>query len=315
MKRGEDWLREACTQAAQEETDQWERGLTRTELREAEEVYRHHRRKVLSLIRRETRGKSPSRMWLRIAAALAVLAGAVYLSLRQPPPDTVPQTHLSGVTAAPYYSPAPTSSLNPTTIWKYSPTLMPEFSEFSTVLPTDMPFAEPTSTVIPTVKPTIQTTAEPTPGPTATPTAEPTYAPTATPAATPTPAPIIEPTATPVPESGSEHLTPPESWTGSFFPMGLLYEDAAPDVTKGEGWQQVSSGEWVFTEYTDDRVLDVPPDAALSYVQWEDTVALRAETDENVILIWVQDGHSLRLFSTVEDVLEIAKTVKKVSGE
>ena len=97
--------------------------------------------------------------------------------------------------------------------------------------------------------------------------------------------------------------------TGSF-----RYACFAPGGV-GHSWQQVSSGDWVFTEYTDDRVLDVPPDAALSYVQWEDTVALRAETDENVILIWVQDGHSLRLFSTVEDVLEIAKTLKKVSVE
>ncbi len=140
-------------------------------------------------------------------------------------------------------------------------------------------------------------------------------APTATPTATPTPALTAEPASTPVPESGFEQLIPPENWTGSFFPMGLLYEDAVPAVTQGEGWQQVSGGEWVFTEYIDDRILDVPPDAAVSYVQWEDTVALRAETDENVILIWVQDGHSLRLFSTVEDVLEMAKTVKKVDTQ
>ena len=315
MKRGEDWLREACARAAQEETDQWERSLTRAELREAEEVYRRHRRKALSLIHRETRGKSPSRMWLRIAAALAVLAGAVYLSLRQPPPDTVPQTHLSGVTAAPYYSPVPTPSPNPTAIWENSATTVPEFFEPSTVFPTQTPFSEPTPTIIPTVTPTIQPPVEPTPGPTATPTAEPTPAPTATPTAAPTLAPTIEPTATPVPESGSENLTPPESWTGSFFPMGLLYEDAAPAVTQGDGWQQASSGEWVFTEYTDGRVLDVPADAAISYVQWEDTVALRAETDENIILIWVQDGHSLRLSAASEDAMEMAKTVQKVDAQ
>ena len=303
MKREEAWLKEACAQLAREETDALEKSLTETEKRRAEEAYRRHRRKALSLIRRGTPGKSPALIGLRAAAVLVLLAGGLYLALRQPPPDTVPQTHVMTGTAAPYYSPVPTLSPIPTAFLEDASTTTPEIFETSTVFPTEMPFSEPTPTIIPTVTPTILPTAEPTPAPTAAPAAEPTLAPTA------------EPAATPVPESGDENLTPPESWTGSFFPMGLLYDDAALAVTWGEGWQQVSSGGWVFTEYTDGRVLDVPPDAAVSYVQWEDTVALRAETDESVTLIWVQDGRSMRLSAASEDAVEMAKTVQKVDAQ
>lgn len=311
MKREEAWLKEACAQLAREETDALEGSLTDAELLQAEEAYRGHRRKALALIRRGTPGRSPARMVLRAAAVLALLAGGLYLALRQPPPDTVPQTHVMTGTAAPYYSPVPTPSPNPTGVWEDSPTKMPELSEFSTVIPTNTPFSGPALTIAPTVAPTARQTAEPTPTPTAAPTAETAPAPTAA----PTPMPTAEPTATPPSASGSEKLTPPESWTGSFFPMGLLYEDAAPAVTQGESWQQVSSGEWIFTEYTDDRVLDVPPDAAVSYVQWEDTVALRVETDESVTLIWVQDGRSMRLSAASEDAVEMAKTVQKVDAQ
>ncbi len=93
--------------------------------------------------------------------------------------------------------------------------------------------------------------------------------------------------------------------------MGLLNEDK-PDITQGDGWQQASWDGWEFAEYTDDRVLTVPKGAEISYVQWEDTVALRAKTDQGVTLIWVQDGHSLRLFTVSGDAVEMAKSVKKI---
>ena len=62
-------------------------------------------------------------------------------------------------------------------------------------------------------------------------------------------------------------------------------------------------------------MLDVPEDSEISYVQWADTVALRAETAGGVTLIWVQDGHSLRLFTTSGDAVEMAKSVNKFSVE
>ena len=291
MKREEDWLREACAQLAQEETAQLEQNLTRAELLKAEEAYRRHRRKALALIRRNTRKQSPARIILRAAAVLLVLAGAVYLSLRQPPPDTVRQTHLSAVTAAPYYSPTP--SPNPTTNLEIPPTPSTNSAEISTVIPTEQPPSWPSPTVIPTLAPTAEPT--PTPEPTATPSPEP----------TPTPLPTPAPSAVP---------SPPEGWTGTLFPMGLLDADK-PDISWGDGWQQAAWDGWVFTEYTDGRVLDVPEDSEISYVQWADTVALRAETAGGVTLIWVQDGHSLRLFTTSGDAVEMAKSVNKFSVE
>ena len=58
MKQTDDLLREACAELAEEETDALEQSLNRTAIREAEEVYRHHRPKALRLIRRYTRKRS-----------------------------------------------------------------------------------------------------------------------------------------------------------------------------------------------------------------------------------------------------------------
>ncbi len=284
MKREEDWLREACAQLAQEETEQWEQGLTPAKLRHAEEAYRRHRRRALSLIRRNTRKQSPARIILRAAAVLLVLAGAAYLALRQPPPDTVPQTHLSAATAAPYYSPVPTSSPNFATVWAFIPTSTPYSPEYPMPSTTYTPVPEITATASPTSLPTLEPTPISTVEPTPVPTAEPTPAPSAVP-------------------------SPPEGWTGSLFPAGLLNANT-PDITQGDGWHQAAWEGWVFTEYTDDRVLDVPENAEISYVQWGDTVALRAETAQGVTLIWVQEGHSLRLFAVSGDAVEMAKSVK-----
>ncbi len=237
MKREEDWLREACAGLAREEADQLERSLTRADLRQAEEVYRRHSRKALSLIRRGARKQSPARMTLRAAAVLLLLAGAAYLSLRQPPPDRIPQFHPSA-TAAPYYSPVPTLLPSPTAIQEYSPTPFAEPAEKSTETPTLAPISTPAPTFLPTLAPTAEPTPEPTPAPSAVP-------------------------------------SPPEGWTGAHFPMGLL-DAEKPDIAQGDGWQQASWDGWEFAEYTDDRVLTVPKGAEISYVQWEDIVALRA---------------------------------------
>ena len=93
--------------------------------------------------------------------------------------------------------------------------------------------------------------------------------------------------------------------------MGLL-DAEKPDIAQGDSWQQASWDGWEFAEYTDDRVLTVPKGAEISYVQWEDIVALRAKTAQGVTLIWVQDGHSLRLFTVSGDAVEMAKSVKKI---
>ena len=307
MKHEEDWLREACAQLAQEETEQWEQGITRAELRQAEEAYRRHRRKALSLIRRNTRKWFPARMVLRAAAVLLILAGAAYLSLRQPPPDTVPQTHLSAATAAPYYSPVSTSLPNHAAEWEFVPTSTPYSSEIWMHISTVLPIPEDT----PAVSPTLPPATEPTPVPAADPTSVSTVEQTPVPTSEPTPV----PTAAPTPEPDAAGPSLPKDWTEAHFPMGLLDKTGAPKVTQGEDWQRAAWDGWEFTEYADDRVLDVPEDAEISYVQWADTVALRAETAEGVTLIWVQDGHSLRLFTASGDAVEMAKSVKKIFEE
>lgn len=297
MKREEDWLREACARLAQEETDQWEQGLTRAELNQAEEAYRRHRRRALSLIRRNTRKQAPVGKWLQIAAILAILTGAVYWTLEQSPRETaVPQVQLSGVTVAPYYSPVPSPSPSAEAVWVNFPTAMPISSTNTPIYPTNAPISEETPTISPTAAPTLAPTLEPTPTLTPVPTA------------TPTPAPTAEPSPAPV-------SALPEDWTGAHFPMGLLDAANAPAVTRGDGWQQAAWDEWTFTEYADDRVLDVPEDAEVSYVQWENTVALRTETEAGVTLAWVQDGHSMRLQSSSESIEQIANTVEKISAK
>jgi hypothetical protein len=297
MKREEEMLREACAQLAQEETEQWEQGLTRTELNRAEEAYRRHRRRALSLIRRNTQKQAPVGKWLQFAAILVILTGTVYWTLEQSPRETVvPQVQLSGVTVVPYYSPVPSPSPSAEAVWVDFPTAVP-------ISPTNTPFS-PTNTQISEKISTISPTSTPTPAPTPEPT------PTLTPGPTtvPTPVPPPQPPPPPVPARRSV-------WPGDHSPMGLLAAAAKPAVTRGDGWQQAAWDAWTFTEYADDRVLDVPEDAEVSYVQWENTVALRMETEAGVTLAWVQDGHSLRLFTASGDAVEMAKSVKKIFEE
>ena len=156
MKREEDWLKEACAQLAQEEADQMESSLTRSEIRQAEEAYRRHRGRALSLIARRTgHGGGWTRYWTA-AAALLVISLALYFSIRPESPDPVKLAQIPTVSVAPYFSPAPTetpSSTNPPvypTKEPINPTDVQIIAEKHTVKPTDTP------------KPTIEPTAAPT---------------------------------------------------------------------------------------------------------------------------------------------------------
>ena len=73
MNRGDDLLRQACAQLAQEEAEQLEAGLSRAQIRQAEEAYRRHRLRALRTIARRTKKPlSSSRVFLRVAAAAVV---------------------------------------------------------------------------------------------------------------------------------------------------------------------------------------------------------------------------------------------------
>ena len=185
---------------------------------------------------------------------------------------------------------------------------------------------------------------DPAPEPTAAPSPAPTSQPSPVPTCTPEPTPAVSPTRT--------FLSPPEGWTGRYFPMveaaetdaafagnkntaysaedgfqtasyawdggaaALNRENEPPAARSAEGW------ELSFTEYASSVAVQVPEDADVSYVQIADgVIALRAETAEGVTLTWDQAGQTLSLFVSrgvppeAADPLSIARTVKKIEEE
>ena len=190
MKREEELLRQACAEIAQEEADQLERGLTPSDIRQAEQAYRRHRKKALSLIRRSAKTTRPIRVYLSAAAAAAVIFAAVYVSLNHSAPDPVTVSQPPTASVAPYYSPVPTAepSPSPTSI---PPTESPVFTD----IPTTSPTKTPNSATTELVSPTFGEAPEVTPTLTLVPTRTPSPAPTQTPAPTATPGP--EETVTP----------------------------------------------------------------------------------------------------------------------
>ena len=358
MKREEELLRQAFEELAQEEADELESSLSRSEIRQAEDLYRRHRRTALSLIRKNTRkASSPVYTYLRIAAAVAVVIGLVIFSLNRSQPDNIIQVQPPTASVAPYYSPAPTDSPTPietstpftpepTVIpaedsqgetipteapifdieETVSPTFTPNLTESPAALPTNISQATETPTEAPTSTPTLRPTDAPTSAPTEAPTEKPSPVPTAEPTETPAPTPTIEPTATPEPVIPTDPPVPtavpvpaaasvPEGWSGGYFPFSLPAEGTAVLET-GDGWQRITwqSGnqEWIFTEYDGDELLDVPENAEISYVQWDDIVALRMEDSSGVTLAWVQDGRSFSLRSSAGDELALAQSVKRI---
>lgn len=272
MKRDEELLRKACEALAREETEELERSLRRDDIRRAEEAYRRHRPKVLSLIRRNTRGSAPSvRTYLRVAAAVAAVLGLVLVSLNRTAPDTVHLAPVSTASLAPYYSPVPTDV--PATI-------------------------SPVHTILPSVSPTFEQKI--TEKQENTPTFTPSPTPTATPAAENDPA-------------------VPAEWTGRYFPFGWQADARSVTFTQGDGWCSVTwtadGAAYTFTEYVEAAAVPLADSARITYVQWADIVALRAEEDAAVTLSWTRDGRSFSLRSTAGDALAMAQTVKKIADE
>ena len=305
MSKNEDMLRQALAELAREETEQLEGSLSRTEIRRAEEMYQRHRRGAFALIRRVTGGHSPVLRYAAIAAAAAVLIGAAVLSLSHTPPDNVPAVQPPTVSVAPYYSPEPSPTAAPTEIPATpNPTEAP--TEKWDITATPNPIIEETEN-------TIATKEENTPN---IPDIHPTFTekPTETPApAAPTNAPT--PTPTEEPEKEEPSLTVPSEWQGSYFPYALPIGGTAV-MTDGDGWRRMAwhaeGGEWVFAEYEENDVIDVPEDCAVSYIQWDGVIALRMEDDTGVTLAWVQDGHSFSLRTEAENAEAMAQSVRRI---
>ena len=313
MKREEDWLREACGELAEEEIDQLAQGLSPDETRQADTLYRRHKKTALSLIRRKS-ARSAAAPYLRAAAILALIVGAVYFSLRESRPEKIPQVQPPTFTVIPYYTDVP------------SP--VPVTSE-----PTTAPAPTPAPTAVPA---TAAPTPTPTPTPSSAPTPETSPVPTSTssPTPTPTPSPAPTPSPTPEPTATSEVFVdshPPVGWTGNYYP-GLIPTGGndASQVTVYIGDGSISTaytaeqGGWAFrfTEFVSSVAVAVPEDAAVSYVQITDgIIALQTETAEGITLSWDMEGQTLSLFLSgnarqeTADLLSIARSVKKISAQ
>ena len=340
MKHEDDWLREACASLAQEEADQLEQGLTDAEIRQAEAAYRRHRKAGLSLIRRKS-ARSSAAPYLKAAAVLALVIGAVSLSFRQAPLAKLPQAQPPTASVFPYFTDAPTigPAAPPTDPPPTQPTerqdglstaspdhqVTPGAARVPTLRPMGGPDAAASETAVPLVQPTVFLPATSTPHPTATP--------------SPSPAPAL-------PEAENDNrLSPPEGWTGNYFPdvrpsvlNSTLDNSGIGSLDTGDGFQtasyrfgdsaaltpdtdqpQVSSvtgWDLRFTEYAASVIVSLPEDADVSYVRLADgVIALRTEADGGVTLTWDQEGQTLSLFCSGGDPLEIARSVKKLFDE
>ena len=290
MNREEDMIRRACEEIAREETDAFEKSLTRGDIRQAEDAYRRHRKKALALISSRL-GKRGGRFvrYLSAAAAVLLLLGGVYLSLRQNTPDPVPLSAVPTASVGPYWikepddTPAPTPPITPapTMNLNYIPTEKPIITEISDLSPTNTPIPTAIPTLIPTKSPL--------------------------------------PTQTPFAETVNlqEDLSPvPPTWQGSYFPFDLPKDAVLLSCENGEklytAVYQTADGIVTFTEYQDSHMADIPEGAKISYVQWEETVALRLEDAHGVTLSWTMDGKSFSLFGPKDSAEAWAKGVRKI---
>ena len=306
MKRSDDLLREACAELAEEETEALEQSMNRTAIREAEEVYRHHRPEALRLIRRLTAKHSNRRsILLPLAAALVIALGGAMLSLGRPAADPVEQTQLpTEISVQPYYTapipilPTSTPDVFPTT---FIPPPMPE----ETITTTSAQIIIDKPTQLPTYAPLA----------TQEPTQPPTPAPTETPAPTSTPAPEILPIAA---ATDGPAVPIPSGWQGEHFlcllPPGFeLVSVTREDESCTAAYERYGQT-LIFTEYDALRLIEAPANADYAYIRIHGETALQVKTDGGVILTWNQDGHTLFLFTPQGDGTDIANSIKKITA-
>lgn len=296
MNRSDELLREACAQIAEDETDALARHASPALNREAEELYRRHRRHVFRLIEKNSKKHTRPAVWLRAAACFVLMAGVVFLALHQRQPDhniplsPGPSASIAPFTAVPTATPAPAATAEPT------PTVTPE--------PTELPYETAISEVTPvSLNSSVQYfNNEP---------AEINGEPEEITEAIilPTPA----PTPQPVPTQAENGL---ECWPGLFFPAGMaiqpeqitLADDYAVYTYAGE------HGPILFTEYAAAALLSPVPNGAQQYVALNGVVALMETANGQTTLTWSMDGHTLVLTAPAEDAERIALTVGKIAG-
>lgn len=296
MNRSDELLREACAQIAEDETDALARHASPALTREAEELYRRHRRHVFRLIEKNSKKHSRPAVWLRAAACFVLMAGVVFLALHQRQPDhniplsPGPSASIAPFTAVPTATPAPAATAEPT------PTVTPE--------PTELPYETAISEVTPvSLNSSVQYfNNEP---------AEINGEPEEITEAIilPTPA----PTPQPVPTQAENGL---ECWPGLFFPAGMAIQpeqitlaDEYAVYTYADAHGLVS-----FTEYAAAALLSPVPNGERQYVALNGVVALMETANGQTTLTWAMDGHTLVLTAPAEDAERIALTVGKIAG-
>ena len=311
MKREEDWLRQACEEAAREETQALERRLSRAQIRQAEETYQHHRRKALALIRERLGGRKwNAGLYFRAAAAVILIIGAVLFTLNQTSPETVPMAQLPSPDVAPYMTGAPVFLPSPTpTVFPIIATSAPNIG----INPEASPTLIQNSTVNPTISPTL------TPSVSETPASTPDASRQPSPSPTPEPAPTLLPETAPEPEPEKQapplQRTVPETWQGVYFPTllpeGCRLQSCVREESAWTARYLCQGKELVFMEYDTDQLIPISENAAVSYVQWNGIVALRTENASGILLSWVQDSRSFTL-AYPDECLEIAESVQKI---
>lgn len=287
MKRQDEWLREACARLAEEETEQLEKSMDAQTAQEADAIFKRHRRKILSLLAQNSKRKSRAVVYLRAAACLVLIIGAVFISFTQNTPAPKPLAPVYSATVAPFHSPEPIPTQTP--FFTVSPSPSPTFMQ--KIVPSSTPYA----------------TYSPSPVPTATP------APTVTPA--PSPIPTALPTPAPTVNAWQEGMN---QWTGHYFPITSKDGWTMETMEQGNQYQRViyssaDGNQMIFTEYNAAQTIEVPDGASLSYVQLSQGIALRMETQSGVLLAWETDGRTLTLHA---DALadDFASSVQKIPG-
>ena len=296
MNRSEELLREACAQIAEDETEALARHVSPALKREAEEMYRRHRRHVFRLIEKNSKKHTRPAVWLRAAACFVLVAGVAFLALQQRQPDyntplaPGPSASTAPFTAVPTATPAPAATAEP------APTVTPE--------PTELPYETAVSEVTPvSLNSSVQYfNNEP---------AEINGEPEGVTEATvpPTPAPTLLPQSA-LAENGLD------CWPGLFFPAGMTVQ---PDqITRLDDHAIYTCadehGPVVFTEYTAAVLLSPVPNGAQQYVALNGVVALMETANGQTTLTWTMDGHTLVLTAPAEDAERIALTVGKITG-
>lgn len=292
MKRKEDLLKEACARLAQEETEALIRSLDEKTSQEAEALFKRHRRKIFALIRENSaRGRSKALVYLRAAACLALIAGAVWISLSHQAPAPTPLSPLPTASVAPYMTQAPTASPLPSPSPSPSPTFSP--------VPTNIPTISPTETPLLTQKPAESSTQSPTFTP--------------IPSSSPSPAPTFSPSPAP------QYAPVPQAWTGQYFPK-LPLNAVLLQVETGENMLSAAfdlgnGKQVIFSEYENAQLLPVPEGAHLSYIPLHEGLALLIEEEERATLVWEMDGRSFALNGETEEIKALASTVEKIDGK